>query len=187
MTNPKPPTRETAVAEFRTRATELAHTLMKPLAESLEVKTRCRRRTMKLVHSGRLVKEPCEACGAAEVVAHHENYRRAEHVRWVCRRCHQAVHHRGTVLPGKLPRNPTRDEMSQWIAVLVLRMVASMPEQALPAAKPAPPTLFLTVDEAAVVSGLSARYLRQAIKSGELAARKTSQGYRIRRKDLEAL
>jgi len=51
--------------------------------------------------------------------------------------------------------------------------------------------LFLTVDEAAAVSGLTARDLRQAIRNGELPARHKEQRswrtWRIRRKDLEAL
>ncbi len=189
MTDPKTPTtRAAAVAELKTRATALAHTLMKPVVESFEVKERCRRRTLALVQSGRLIRQPCEGCGNEKVVAHHENYRRPDHVRWVCRYCHHGVHHRGALLPLKLPSNPSRDEMAQWIAVLVLQVVAAMPEHALPAAPVKPPTLFLTIDEAAAVSGLSAAYLRRAIKAGELLARKTGRGgWRIRRKDLEQL
>jgi excisionase family DNA binding protein len=53
------------------------------------------------------------------------------------------------------------------------------------------PTLFLTIEEAAVVSGLSAPYLRRAIRDGQLPAlfkeRRDWRTWRIRRKDLEAL
>lgn len=53
---------------------------------------------------------------------------------------------------------------------------------------PSHTAIFLTVDEAAVYSGLPARELRRAIKSGDLPARKTVRaGLRIRRKDLDAL
>ncbi len=51
-----------------------------------------------------------------------------------------------------------------------------------------PQKLFLTVEEAAGVSGLPQADLRRAIAAGELTARKTGRGgWRIRRKDLEAL
>lgn len=48
------------------------------------------------------------------------------------------------------------------------------------------PTLFLTIEEAAAVSGLSCNYLRKVIKSGTLPAVR-NHGWRIRRKDLEQL
>ena len=66
MTEPKP----SALTELKTAATALAHDLMKPPAESFEVRERCRRSTQQFVHSGRLVRQPCEACGAAVVQAH---------------------------------------------------------------------------------------------------------------------
>jgi excisionase family DNA binding protein len=46
--------------------------------------------------------------------------------------------------------------------------------------------LMLSLQEAAVLSGLSRRHLRQAMKEGELQARKIGQGWRIKRADLEA-
>jgi excisionase family DNA binding protein len=48
-------------------------------------------------------------------------------------------------------------------------------------------TLFLTIAEAAAVSGLPAADLKRAIAAGELPARQTGRGgWRIRRRDLEA-
>jgi hypothetical protein len=35
------------------------------------------------------------------VQAHHEDYERPEHVRWLCRPHHDAVHHEGLILPVK--------------------------------------------------------------------------------------
>lgn len=48
------------------------------------------------------------------------------------------------------------------------------------------PTLFLTLQEAAAVSGLTQAYLRRACESGTLKAVK-DRGWRIRRTDLEQL
>jgi ribosomal protein S27AE len=173
MTDPKAVT--IAFAELRTRATALAHALMKPPAESFEVRERCRRRTRSLVRSGRLVRQACEGCGAATVQAHHENYRRPEHVRWVCRRCHEAVH-RGSVLPVKLPPNPTNDDIVRWLAVLILRGVVLMPE-------PTPTTLYVDRTAALAIGRVSSQELRAAVKAGKVKQR----GRRYRRKDLEAL
>jgi ribosomal protein S27AE len=46
--------------------------------------------------SGKLVKGPCEFCGATKVVGHHDSYERERwlDVRWMCHKCHM-VFHRG--------------------------------------------------------------------------------------------
>ena len=41
----------------------------------------------------RLVREPCEVCGAEKVHAHHDDYSRPLEVRWLCRQ-HHAERHR---------------------------------------------------------------------------------------------
>ena len=38
---------------------------------------------------GQLRKEPCQSCGSTSAVEkHHESYRRALDVKWLCRKCH---------------------------------------------------------------------------------------------------
>ncbi len=44
------------------------------------------------LRTGRLIKRPCEVCGAARVEAHHPDYRRKLLVQWLCKRHHAAVH-----------------------------------------------------------------------------------------------
>ena len=47
------------------------------------------------LQSGRLVREPCECCGATERVdAHHDDYSKPLDVRWLCRRHHLEYHGR---------------------------------------------------------------------------------------------
>lgn len=46
--------------------------------------------------------------------------------------------------------------------------------------------LMLSLPEAAALSGLSRRHLRQAMTDGQLKARKIGQGWRVKRADLEA-
>jgi len=179
MTAPKP----SAMAELKIAATALAHDLMKPPDASFEERARCRQRTKNLLNSRRLVRQPCERCGAEPVQAHHENYQRPDRVRWVCRRCHDAVHHRGAVLPAKLPENPTHDEFCRWVVVVGLEAVVLLPERR---PTPQPPKPYLTVDEAAAYTGLSQAFLKRMIKLGTLSAIK-DRGWKIRRKDLEAL
>ena len=47
---------------------------------------RCARR------SGRLKPSPCEMCGAPKVHGHHDDYTRPLVVRWLCQKCHAALH-----------------------------------------------------------------------------------------------
>lgn len=42
---------------------------------------------------GKLTPEPCEACGFSDVQMHHDDYARPLAVRWLCRECHQRLHH----------------------------------------------------------------------------------------------
>ena len=42
--------------------------------------------------TGRLVKQPCAHCGAAEVEAHHPDYSRPLDVVWLCPADHKAIH-----------------------------------------------------------------------------------------------
>lgn len=44
------------------------------------------------IASGRLVRGPCEVCGATRVDAHHDDYSRPLEVRWLCRP-HHVEHH----------------------------------------------------------------------------------------------
>lgn len=43
--------------------------------------------------SGRLERQPCEACGKGRTDAHHDDYRLPLNVRWLCRN-HHLEHHR---------------------------------------------------------------------------------------------
>lgn len=53
--------------------------------------------------------------------------------------------------------------------------------------RPEPPRLFLTIQEASHLSGLTQTYLRRAIANGLLPLFKDGRRLRIRRKDLEGL
>lgn len=44
------------------------------------------------VKSGKLLKQPCEVCGADRVEAHHDDYSRPLDVRWLCKRHHEDLH-----------------------------------------------------------------------------------------------
>lgn len=49
------------------------------------------------VRSGKLVRRPCEVCGAVKVQAHHDDYSQPLVVRWLCFRCHREQAHGQTV------------------------------------------------------------------------------------------
>ena len=44
------------------------------------------------IKRGLIARQPCERCGAEPTDAHHESYDRPLDVRWLCRRCHSALH-----------------------------------------------------------------------------------------------
>lgn len=52
----------------------------------------CRWKTQRAVASGRLVKAPCEVCGASKVEAHHDDYSQPLAVRWLCHTHHREYH-----------------------------------------------------------------------------------------------
>lgn len=71
------------------------------------------------------------------------------------------------------------DDPLRLVFAAALRAVTSETSQK-------PPTLWLTLEEAAAVAGLSATYLRRQIAAGKLEAVR-DRGWRVRRRDLEAL
>jgi len=44
------------------------------------------------LRQGKLIRQPCEICGAIKVDAHHDDYSRPLNVRWLCR-SHHRLHH----------------------------------------------------------------------------------------------
>lgn len=46
------------------------------------------------VRDGRLIKMPCEVCGADKAQAHHDDYLKPLDVRWLCREHHLELHGR---------------------------------------------------------------------------------------------
>jgi hypothetical protein len=53
----------------------------------------------KAIRSGKLMRLPCEVCGAAKVDAHHDDYARPLDIRWLCRSHHKD--HHSKFGPGK--------------------------------------------------------------------------------------
>lgn len=54
-------------------------------------KRRAHKRVEYAVKVGRLVRQPCEACGDEKVTAHHDDYSKPLEVRWLCRPHHEAA------------------------------------------------------------------------------------------------
>lgn len=63
------------------------------MAERHPERKRARSLTRSALKSGRLVKQPCEVCGAVKVEAHHDDYTQPLVVRWLCVDHHNAAHH----------------------------------------------------------------------------------------------
>lgn len=56
------------------------------------------------LRDGRMVRQPCEVCGAEKVQAHHEDYSKPLDVRWLCFRCHRE-HAHGQIVSEVAPAN----------------------------------------------------------------------------------
>lgn len=70
---------------------------------------RVRSRTRRAVKDGRLIRGPCEVCGAAAVDAHHDDYGRPLDVRWLCMQHHKQWHKANVALmPAVLPEVEAR-------------------------------------------------------------------------------
>jgi hypothetical protein len=55
------------------------------------------------IRDGRLVREPCEVCGA-RAQAHHDDYAKPLEVRWLCPMHHAEWHKHNTPLNGDVPK-----------------------------------------------------------------------------------
>ena len=64
------------------------------MRENRPERERARYLTSNAIRDGRLVRQPCEVCGATEVEAHHDDYSKPLDVRWLCFTCHRAHHGR---------------------------------------------------------------------------------------------
>jgi hypothetical protein len=61
-----------------------------------------RKKAQHAIALGLLVRKPCEACGAAEAHAHHDDYSKPLEVRWLCP-VHHAEYHRRAGLRTHCP------------------------------------------------------------------------------------
>ena len=52
---------------------------------------RARKMVERALAAGRLVRQPCEACGSPRAHAHHDDYDRPLDVRWLCQRHHNDI------------------------------------------------------------------------------------------------
>jgi hypothetical protein len=57
-----------------------------------DFKAKARAKVKYALKTGRLEKEPCEVCRNLDVQAHHQDYSKPLHVRWLCRVHHRALH-----------------------------------------------------------------------------------------------
>lgn len=61
-------------------------------------KYRCHCWVENAIRDGRIQRMPCEICGDPKSEAHHEDYRRPQHIRWLCFRHHREIVHGQTVI-----------------------------------------------------------------------------------------
>jgi ribosomal protein S27AE len=69
------------------------------------------RKVAAAVAAGKLVRQPCEVCGATVAQAHHDDYDKPLEVRWLCKPCHWAHHYPPREPPVMIRADITRDEL----------------------------------------------------------------------------
>ena len=60
------------------------------------------------VRSGKITRQPCEACGVQPAHAHHDDYSKPLDVRWLCHKHHELHHH------GPDDQRPCRKDRGQY-------------------------------------------------------------------------
>ena len=59
-----------------------------------KMKEHARNRVNKALKAGKITNpHMCEMCGALEAEAHHDDYAKPLEVRWLCKQCHEFIHH----------------------------------------------------------------------------------------------
>lgn len=81
---------------------------------------------------------------------------------------------------------PTGEDVIRLVFAAALRTLSSETSDTSENSENCPPTSFVTIREAAALTGLTQAYVRRAIAAQTLPAIR-DRGWRIRRKDLEAL
>lgn len=60
--------------------------------ERLNERLQARRSAMQAMKTGKLIRKPCQKCGAAKADAHHTDYSKPLDVEWLCNPCHKKAH-----------------------------------------------------------------------------------------------
>jgi len=94
-------------------------------------------------------------------------------------------HIESTLVPSGIQRRPADDLFRQFVT-LAIQALQSPPSPPV-AEKVAESRLFLTIPEAAAVSGLSRAYLRRKCQEGWAGAFKDGSTWKLRKVDLETL
>lgn len=63
-------------------------------------KLRARAQCAYAIRSGKLIRQPCAACGNPKSEAHHDDYSKPLNVEWLCRQCHAAAHRKSHCVNG---------------------------------------------------------------------------------------
>ena len=83
---------KTPAGRARARAAKKAYIERNP------IKRKAQNMADNAIRDGRLVRQPCEVCGAQKAQAHHDDYSKPLDVRWLCTTHHAEWHRHNTPL-----------------------------------------------------------------------------------------
>lgn len=83
--------KETCKRYYRNHIEEEAKRQVKYITNNLE-KYKAHQMVRCAVLDGRLCPQKCEVCGNEKTSAHHEDYNKPLEVKWLCHKCHMALH-----------------------------------------------------------------------------------------------
>jgi len=87
-----PERRKVTVKEWANNNPEKKRAIRKAHSERFPEKQKAREVALYAIRSGKLIRGPCEICGATKVQAHHEDYSKPLDVNWLCIRHHIERH-----------------------------------------------------------------------------------------------
>lgn len=137
--------------------------------------------------AGRLVRQPCEVCGAEKAQAHHDDYSKPLDVRWLCRP-HHDEHHALERRRARVASNQREEaDMSETKIRAAVEALVSALVEAARAPQPDPPAEYLTTAGAAQLASVTPETVRRWVRDQKLRGYRSGRFVRVKRADLEQL
>lgn len=135
-------------------------------ARSRAQRSLCHKAVARALKSGKLIRQPCEACGSPDSLAHHEDYEKPLEVHWLCELHHQERHRQ---IAAGIPYGRFQDRVSRQESPHGGSNQDTLsPTSGSTATVPAPATATATAPATVAVDGAAAATTKSGIPYPEV-------------------